>query len=119
MNHIGAAAIDGKELDDKTSEPQQKALELKLFYEQKDTIKPASAEEVYENKEKVTHDKFFNEFAACLGDAINDLTSTPSPGMPQISRQFTRQKFAGGPKSTLTFGPCRSVSCFARGERSK
>ncbi|VTS04938.1 PrkA family serine protein kinase [Tuwongella immobilis] len=39
MNYIGALAIDGKRFDYKTNERLQKALELKLFEDQKDTIK--------------------------------------------------------------------------------
>ncbi len=39
MNYIGALAIDGKQFDYKTNERLHKALELKLFEDQKDTIK--------------------------------------------------------------------------------
>src|SRR5262249_41699481 len=39
MNYIGALALDGKKFDYKTNERLQKALELKLFEDQKDTIK--------------------------------------------------------------------------------
>lgn len=39
MNYIGALAVDGKKFDYKTNERLQKALELKLFEDQKDTIK--------------------------------------------------------------------------------
>ncbi|HEU5118953.1 MAG TPA: serine protein kinase [Isosphaeraceae bacterium] len=42
MNYIGALAIDGKKFDYKTNERLQKALELKLFQDQKDTIKLTS-----------------------------------------------------------------------------
>jgi serine protein kinase len=42
MNYIGALAIDGKRFDYKTNERLQKALELKLFEDQKDTIKLTS-----------------------------------------------------------------------------
>jgi serine protein kinase len=42
MNYIGALAIDGKKFDYKTNERLQKALELKLFEDQKDTIKLSS-----------------------------------------------------------------------------
>jgi predicted Ser/Thr protein kinase len=40
--YIGALAIDGKRFDYKTNERLQKALELKLFEDQKDTIKLTS-----------------------------------------------------------------------------
>ncbi len=42
MNYIGALAIDGKQFDYKTNERLQKALEMKLFEDQKDTIKLTS-----------------------------------------------------------------------------
>ncbi|QVL33082.1 serine protein kinase [Telmatocola sphagniphila] len=42
MNYIGALAIDGRKFDYKTNERLQKALELKLFEDQKDTIKLTS-----------------------------------------------------------------------------
>jgi serine protein kinase len=42
MNYIGALAIDGKKFDYKTNERLNKALELKLFEDQKDSIKLTS-----------------------------------------------------------------------------
>ncbi|MCH7686747.1 MAG: serine protein kinase, partial [Planctomycetes bacterium] len=42
MNYIGALALDGKTFDYRTNERLQKALELKLFEDQKDTIKLSS-----------------------------------------------------------------------------
>jgi serine protein kinase len=42
MNYIGALSIDGKKFDYKTNERLHKALELKLFEDQKDTIKLTS-----------------------------------------------------------------------------
>jgi serine protein kinase len=42
MNYIGALALDGKKFDYRTNERLQKALELKLFEDQKDTIKLTS-----------------------------------------------------------------------------
>lgn len=42
MNYIGALALDGKKFNYKTNERLQKALELKLFEDQKDTIKLTS-----------------------------------------------------------------------------
>jgi serine protein kinase len=42
MNYIGALAIDGKTFDYKTNERLQKALEMKLFEDQKDSIKLTS-----------------------------------------------------------------------------
>lgn len=42
MNYIGALALDGKRFDYRTNERLQKALEMKLFEDQKDTIKLTS-----------------------------------------------------------------------------
>ncbi len=42
MNYIGALAIEGKSFDFRTNERLHKALELKLFEDQKDTIKLTS-----------------------------------------------------------------------------
>ncbi|MGC1276298.1 MAG: serine protein kinase [Planctomycetaceae bacterium] len=42
MNYIGALALDGKKFDYRTNERLQKALEMKLFEDQKDTIKLTS-----------------------------------------------------------------------------
>lgn len=42
MNYIGALSLDGKTFDYRTNERLQKALEMKLFEDQKDTIKLTS-----------------------------------------------------------------------------
>ncbi|MFQ5730330.1 MAG: PrkA family serine protein kinase [Planctomycetaceae bacterium] len=42
MNYIGALALDNKKFDYRTNERLQKALEMKLFEDQKDTIKLSS-----------------------------------------------------------------------------
>lgn len=42
MNYIGALAVEGKKFDYKSNERLQRALELKLFEDQKDTIKLSS-----------------------------------------------------------------------------
>jgi len=42
MNYIGALAVDGKQFDYKTNARLRKALELKLFEDQKDSIKLTS-----------------------------------------------------------------------------
>jgi serine protein kinase len=39
MNYIGALAVEGKKFDFRTNERLHKALELKLFEDQKDSIK--------------------------------------------------------------------------------
>ena len=42
MNYIGALALEGKKFDFRTNERLHKALELKLFEDQKDSIKLTS-----------------------------------------------------------------------------
>ena len=42
MNYIGALAIEGKQFDYRTNDRLRKALEMKLFEDQKDTIKLTS-----------------------------------------------------------------------------
>ena len=42
MNYIGALAIEGRQFDFRTNERLQKALELKFFEDQKDSIKLTS-----------------------------------------------------------------------------
>jgi serine protein kinase len=42
MNYIGALAVEGKRFDYKTNERLHRALELKLFEDQKDSIKLTS-----------------------------------------------------------------------------
>ena len=42
MNYIGALSLDGRKFDYKTNERLHKALELKLFEDQKDSIKLTS-----------------------------------------------------------------------------
>jgi serine protein kinase len=50
MNYIGAPAIDGKTFDYKINERLQKALELKLFEDQKDAIKLSSLMSTFVDK---------------------------------------------------------------------
>jgi serine protein kinase len=51
MNYIGALAIEGKKFDYKTNERLHKALELKLFEDQKDSIKLTSLVSTVVDKE--------------------------------------------------------------------
>ncbi len=74
MNYIGALAIDGKRFDYKTNERLQKALELKLFEDQKDTIKltslvsnvvdKATQEKIDVVKARLIHNYGYNETSA-------------------------------------------------------
>jgi serine protein kinase len=51
MNYIGALAVEGKTFDYKTNERLQRALELKLFEDQKDSIKLTSLVSAVVDKE--------------------------------------------------------------------
>ena len=83
MNYIGALAIDGKKFDYKTNERLQKALELKLFEDQKDTIKltslvsnvmdKATQEKIDVAKARLIRDYGYNESSAT--DVLNFVAS--------------------------------------------
>src|SRR5580700_6326922 len=83
MNYIGALAIDGKRFDYKTNERLQKALELKLFEDQKDTIKltslvsnvvdKATQEKIDVVKSRLTHNYGYCE--VCSTDVLNFVAS--------------------------------------------
>ncbi len=74
MNYIGALALDGKKFDYRTNERLQKALELKLFEDQKDTIKltslvsnvvdKATQEKIDIVKSRLIRDYGYNETSA-------------------------------------------------------
>lgn len=74
MNYIGALAVDNKKFDYKTNERLQKALELKLFEDQKDTIKltslvsnvvdKATQEKIDIVKERLIRNYGYNESSA-------------------------------------------------------
>jgi serine protein kinase len=70
MNYIGALAIDGKRFDYKTNERLQKALELKLFEDQKDTIKLTSlvssvVDKATQEKIDVVKSRLTNNYGYC------------------------------------------------------
>ncbi len=83
MNYIGALALDGKKFDYKTNERLQKALELKLFEDQKDTIKltslvsnvvdKATQEKIDIVKERLIRNYGYNESSAT--DVLNFVAS--------------------------------------------
>jgi len=83
MNYIGALAIDGKKFDYKTNERLQKALELKLFEDQKDTIKltslvsnvvdKATQEKIDIVKQRLIRNNGYNEASAT--DVLNFVAS--------------------------------------------
>src|SRR5947208_11602819 len=70
MNYIGALALDGKRFDYKTNERLQKALELKLFEDQKDTIKLTSlvssvVDKATQEKIDVVKARLINNYGYC------------------------------------------------------
>jgi serine protein kinase len=91
MNYIGALAIDGKRFDYKTNERLQKALELKLFEDQKDTIKlsslvsnvvdKATQEKIDVVKSRLIRNNGYNESSAT--DVLNFVASIFARGQPK------------------------------------
>ncbi len=83
MNYIGALAIDGKKFDYKPTERLQKALELKLFEDQKDSIKlsslvsnvvdKATQEKIVVVKSRLIRNYGYNESSAT--DVLNFVAS--------------------------------------------
>ncbi|CAN5450766.1 serine protein kinase [soil metagenome] len=83
MNYIGALAIDGKKFDYRTNERLQKALELKLFEDQKDSIKlstivsnvvdKATQEKIDVVKSRLIRNYGYNESSAT--DVLNFVAS--------------------------------------------
>ncbi|MBW1870929.1 MAG: serine protein kinase, partial [Deltaproteobacteria bacterium] len=70
MNYIGALAVDGKTFDYRTNERLQKALELKLFEDQKDSIKLTSLVSSVVDKETqekidVVKQRMINNYGYC------------------------------------------------------
>ena len=65
MNYIGALAVDGKQFDYRANPRLQKALELKLFEDQKDTIKLTSL--VSNVVDQETQEKAFTLFYSSKG----------------------------------------------------
>ncbi|MFO0801307.1 MAG: serine protein kinase [Gemmataceae bacterium] len=91
MNYIGALAIDGKKFDYKTNERLQKALELKLFEDQKDSIKlssivsnvvdKATQEKIDVVKSRLIRNYGYNESSAT--DVLNFVASIFARGNPK------------------------------------
>jgi serine protein kinase len=91
MNYIGALAIDGKKFDYKTNERLQKALELKLFEDQKDSIKlsslvsnvvdKATQEKIDVVKSRLIRNYGYNESSAT--DVLNYVASIFARGVPK------------------------------------
>jgi serine protein kinase len=90
MNYIGALAIEGKHFDYRTNERLHKALELKLFEDQKDSIKLTSLvsqvidkdtqEKIDVVKSRLIRDFGYNEHSAT--DVLNYVASIFARGDP-------------------------------------
>ncbi|NOY53126.1 MAG: serine protein kinase [Deltaproteobacteria bacterium] len=84
MNYIGALAVDGKKFDYKTNERLQKALELKLFEDQKDSIKLTSlvssavVDDKTQEKIDVVKSRLIRNYGycdICAGDVLHFVAS--------------------------------------------
>ena len=83
MNYIGSLAIEGKQFDYKSNERLLKALELKLFEDQKDTIKLTSlvsgvVDETTQKKIDVVKERMINNYnycQVCATDVLNFVAS--------------------------------------------
>jgi serine protein kinase len=83
MNYIGALAIEGKTFDFTMNERLQKALELKLFEDQKDTIKLTSlvssvVDRETQEKIEVVKSRLIKDYGycdVCATDVLNFVAS--------------------------------------------
>ncbi len=88
MNYIGALAIEGKQFDYKMNERLHRALELKLFEDQKDTIKLTTiiskvVDKETQNKIDVVKSRLIKNFGyceICATDALNFVASIFAKG---------------------------------------
>jgi len=83
MNYIGALAISGKQFDYKSNERLRKALELKLFEDQKDSIRLSSlvssvVDKATQEKIDIVKGRLKNEYGycdVCATDVLNFVAS--------------------------------------------
>ncbi len=88
MNYIGALAIEGKNFDYKMNERLHRALELKLFEDQKDTIKLTTiisnvVDKATQEKIEVVKSRLIKNFGyceVCATDALNFVASIFAKG---------------------------------------
>lgn len=88
MNYIGALAIEGKQFDFKMNERLHRALELKLFEDQKDTIKLTTiisnvVDKQTQEKIEVVKSRLIKNFGycdICATDALNFVASIFAKG---------------------------------------
>ena len=136
MNYIGALAIDGKTFDYKTNERLHKALELKLFEDQKDTIKltslvsnvvdKATQEKIDVVKSRLIRNYGYNESSAT--DVLTFVASIFARGAHEEINESPRNH--GNPKKIkngdstdqqqrLDFRSFRVFPCFPHSERGR
>jgi serine protein kinase len=121
MNYIGALAIEGKKFDYRTNERLHKALELKLFEDQKDSIKLTNARlDVVDNdtqekidvvKQRLIKQFGYNEQSAT--DVLNYVASIFARGDAKAMRA-DRLTDAPGCTTTAPAPPRRSASSIMR-----
>ncbi len=95
MNYIGAVAIEGKTFNYRTNERLHKALELKLFEDQKDTIKLTSLVSSVVDKEtqekiNVVKSRMIRNYGycdICATDVLNFVASIFARGDTQEQRE--------------------------------
>jgi serine protein kinase len=83
MNYIGALSLEGKKFDYKTNERLHKALELKLFEDQKDTIKLTSlvssvVDQETQEKIDIVRSRLVRDYGycdSCAGDVLHFVAS--------------------------------------------
>ena len=83
MNYIGALAVEGKRFDYKTNERLHRALELKLFEDQKDSIKLTSlisqvVDKDTQEKIDVVKSRLIRDYGYCDKCSVNVLTFVAS-----------------------------------------
>ena len=126
MNYIGALALDGKKFDYKTNERLQKALELKLFEDQKDTIKltslvssvvdKATQEKIDIVKGRLIRNYGYDEDSAT--DVLNYVASIFARGDVKRGQPLTsRSRRPSGPRQ-LPAGAGRPSASSARRDRA-
>ena len=95
MNYIGALALEGKSFDFKTNERLHKALELKLFEDQKDTIKLTTivssvVDKEMQEKIDVVKNRLIKNYgycAICANDALSFVSSIFARGDAEINKE--------------------------------
>lgn len=91
MNYIGALAVEGKKFEYKTNERLHKALELKLFEDQKDTIKLTSlitsvVDQETQEKIDIVKNRLIKQYhycEVCASDVLTFVASIFARGDPK------------------------------------